>query len=506
MTGQSTHPLFPTSAHTSVFESPLLSAHGREQVANQFIMAFALPGIDVTSELRDVICSDFEFDGTRAGIIDQTISVTFLPSIFGSDAGVSPSAYPQGPSDRQTPGLHIPSHSAITPHPFADYCTPSISAFGHIQHSPTTPFNLNHLWGGGSSRPHTPGEHGPVVIGSGVRPFTTSISSLSHNDSAPLSIKNEDDYNLRPNSVFAGAEHAGGSNFSRLKMPLDAILPHWGSEGLGRSTVSKFLWGLLHPRAVLKQLCTIHLRLMSRLEFNDAGHIIRHEDTWGLRETIEGIIPFASLIYALERRIVGYITSWAIEKGFSLSAALSPLAIEAPMTDPQSEAALLSAHKHDRQFAADDAAYALLGRPHGLTLRQHEIFQTVSRSRAPSPSRFCWHSSHSQSATPYVMGTRARARSSTSLYGSRAASTENLVGLSAGAGPQPYFATGYERGADKELPPDSSARYRGLNKHLEGGRPSSIAFAPPSESVGSTVYDCSDEHGRSKAPDCDSDL
>jgi hypothetical protein len=44
-----------------VFESPLLSAHGREQIANQFIMAFSLPGLDVRSELRDVICSDFEF-------------------------------------------------------------------------------------------------------------------------------------------------------------------------------------------------------------------------------------------------------------------------------------------------------------------------------------------------------------------------------------------------------------------------------------------------------------
>jgi len=44
-----------------VFLNPLLAAHGRAQIANQFIMAFALPGMDVTSELRDVICSDFEF-------------------------------------------------------------------------------------------------------------------------------------------------------------------------------------------------------------------------------------------------------------------------------------------------------------------------------------------------------------------------------------------------------------------------------------------------------------
>lgn len=475
----------------AVFESPLLAAKGREQVANQFIMAFALPGMDVTSELRDVICSDFEFDGTRAGIIDQTISVTFLPSIFGSDNSVPPSAAVSIPRDGHSHSAH-PGHAGITPHPFADYRTPGASAFGPSQHSPTTPFSLSSLWAGGSSRPHTPG-----ATTSGIRPFTTPAPRQDGGQSA--SVDDElTGHGLAPATVFASAEQTGGGGVSRLKMPSDAVAPHWAHDGgLGRSTVANLLWGLFHPRAMLKRLCTINLRLMSRLEFNDAGHIVRHEDTWGVRETIEGTIPFASLLYALERRVVGYITSWAVDKGFSLSAALSPRGAIAAQPHGEGgrgdEVALYDRKDHD--YTANDAAHALLGRSRGTTYMQHENFQTISRSRAPSPTRFGWGGSHSHAGTPYVTGTRSRARSSASLYGSRAASSDNLVGMAGGSaggggggGSMPYFgtATGYERGADKELPPDSSARYRGaLNKRLEGGRSNSITSAPPHELAGS---------------------
>ena len=66
-----------------VFDSPLVTAQGRERIMHQFALAFAISGLCVRSELRDVICSDFEFDGTRAGIIDQVITVSFLPSLLG---------------------------------------------------------------------------------------------------------------------------------------------------------------------------------------------------------------------------------------------------------------------------------------------------------------------------------------------------------------------------------------------------------------------------------------
>lgn len=569
----------------AIFESPLLAAKGREQIANQFIMAFALPGLDVTSELRDVICSDFEFDGTRAGIIDQTISVTILPSVFGRNTptfrgpgtsapgGVGsnvggnggaggPSGYPSGttPFPRTSGYPSHGGHSAVTPHPFADYRTPGASAFNHHPsgattqgHSPTTPFSLSSLWGGGgSSRPHTPG--GFFSSGgagsSGIRPFTSSnAGQVHHRTSTPPSVNggyddDDDDDNIHgPVTAYATAEAVGGgqvSQTSRLRMPLGAITPHWGSEGLGRSTVASFLWSLFHPRAVLKSLCTIHLRLMSRLEFNDAGQIVRHEDTWGVRETIEGTIPFASLIYALERRVVGYIASWAVDKGFSLSSALHPRAIAGAVHE--SDVALL-----DRKdaggggVAATDAAHALLGRGRGhftgggsnsgAFMPPHDMYQTISRSRAPSPSRLSGWVSGSVSATPYVTGTRSRARSSAgSLYGgSRATSTDNLVGLGAsasgpsggggggpsgggaGGGSSAYFASRDSMSFDRDLPPDSSARYRtSLNKRIEGGRANSAASAPPHEMAGSsssatttTDEDYAAVAMRARAPDRD---
>lgn len=538
------------------FESPLLSAKGREQIANQFIMAFALPGLDVTSELRDVICSDFEFDGTRAGIIDQTISVTILPSIFGRStptfppgrgtsgrsAGSTPYTHPGGRSGGEGSSYPYHSHSTITPHPFADYRTPGASAFHGTAtqgHSPTTPFSLSSLWGGGgSSRPHTPGGFFSSSAGagsSGIRPFTSS-NAAHHRTSTPSSVhggddEDDDDDHYGPVTAYATAEDVGGgqtSANSRLRMPFGAVTPHWGSEGLGRSTVASFLWSLFHPRAVLKNLCTIHLRLMSRLEFNDAGQIVRHEDTWGVRETIEGTIPFASLIYALERRVVGYIASWAVGKGFSLSSALHPRAISGPVQD--TDVALLD-RKERVAGAADDAAHALLGRGRGGSATpffSHDghHFQTISRSRAPSPSRLSGWMNGSVSATPYVTGTRSRARSTTgSLYGgSRTTSTDNLVGLNnlpgggGGGGPMApgagsssaYFASANSHGFDRDLPPDSSARYRAsLNKRIEGGRSNSAASAPPHElagSVGAPSVDDDYHSTKTRAPDRDPSL
>jgi hypothetical protein len=369
----------------AIFESPLLAAKGREQVANQFIMAFALPGLDVTSELRDVICSDFEFDGTRAGIIDQTISVTILPSIFGSSSSSSKSpggasgtgnhSHFAGPhTGTETPGytLHSAHPSSFTPHPFADYKTPGASAFSHPhtqQHSPTTPFSIASLWGGASSsRPHTPGGG---LAHSHMRPFTSSAHPK--NDTPPGALSQDDgsEEDHGPVTSFATAEEAGGGTVSKSRMPIDAVTPHWASQGLGRSTVGTLLWSLFHPRAALKNMCTINLRLMSRLEFNDEGHIVRHEDTWGLRETIEGTIPFASLVYALERRVVGYIASWAVAKGFALSSALHPWAIDGPVN--QTDMTLYERqHPKQHQRNADEAAHALLGRRRGSGFHQHE--------------------------------------------------------------------------------------------------------------------------------------
>lgn len=275
----------------AVFESPLLAAKGREQIANQFIMAFSLPGMDVTSELRDVICSDFEFDGTRAGIIDQTLNVTFLPKLFGAETqtyAASQSQYAQEAAADQanndyaagssTPGYTLQS-AGVTPHPFGNYSQAHTPAGGigsmfsrftsSRPHSPTTPFSMSNLWG--TSRPHTPG------VGhssSAIRPLSTA-SAQPPRPSTPPSVNGDDEdedtgrshstihpSHMDETSHFMSANEAGGGQMTRLRMPYDAVKPHWTSDGLGRASVRAILWGILHPRSVLKSLCTIQLRLM----------------------------------------------------------------------------------------------------------------------------------------------------------------------------------------------------------------------------------------------------
>ena len=485
----------------AVFESPLLSAHGRDQIANQFIMAFALPGMDVQSELRDVICSDFEFDGTRAGIIDHTITVTLLPALFGSSAP-KPSPDPGASDVNRTPRASYPlSASAfpMTPHPFIDYgANSAYSRVASHPHSPTTPFSISSIWGG--SRPHTPG-HGASA--SGIRPLSGTSAHPTH---TPPSVNGEDVDSSTSSSATAQAmlhTLTNGSNThhyvdaemvqqqlaSRPPIPADALTPHWTSEGLGRQTLRTLLWSLFHPRAVLRSLCSIQLRVMSRLEFNDAGLIVRHEDTWGLRETIEGVIPFASLIYSIERRLVGFLVSWAIAKGFKISAALLRKAIPGGTSSGSTE---LEAHSSSSggggYQVSQHEAEAMFTQPHmhsAYGRGSGREFQTISRSRAPSPSRFRFGSGAGDTrASGTVTGTRSRARSlvgSHSIASSRAMSTDNLMQHFAAANAGPATAGVVESTRrSAELPPDSSAKFRERSaKRIDGGRTMSANSAPP---------------------------
>ncbi|KAJ1584399.1 hypothetical protein NDA12_006584 [Ustilago hordei] len=474
----------------AVFESPLLSAHGRDQIANQFIMAFALPGMDVQSELRDVICSDFEFDGTRAGIIDHTITVTFFPSLFGS-SNSKPTPDPDASDVNRTPRASYPysasasaSASAfpMTPHPFIDYANSAYSRIAQSHpHSPTTPFSIASIWGG--SRPHTPG-HAPSaggLNGNGIRPLSGTANtppSVNGEDSDPPSSSTLHNLSHGNNAHhYIDAETVQQQLGSRPSIPADALTPHWTSEGLGRQTFRTLIWSLFHPRAVLKSLCSVQLRVMSRLEFNDAGLIVRHEDTWGLRETIEGVIPFASLIYSIERRLLGFLVSWAIAKGFKISAALLRKAIPGGSSWTELEAhSSLGGHQISQHEAEAMFTHAHLPHHHGLHGgRGGRELQTISRSRAPSPSRFRFDSRPGGTVT----GTRSRARSlvgSHSIASSRAISTDNLVQHFASA--TNTLQVESRRSAD--LPPDSSAKFRDRSaKRIDGGRATSTNSAPP---------------------------
>lgn len=493
----------------AVFESPLLSAHGRTQIANQFMMAFALPGMDVRSELRDVICSDFEFDGTRAGIIDHTITVTFFPWLFGSSSS-KPTPDPNASDVNRTPrASHPMSASAypMTPHPFIDYgASSAYPRFASRPHSPTTPFSISSIWGG--SRPHTPG-HPPSAGGaSGIRPLS---GTSAHPANTPPSVNGEDfdasasssatpTANAMLNSLTNGSgntHHYVDAEMvqqqqqqldTRPPIPADALTPHWTSEGLGRQTLRTLLWSLFHPRAVLKSLFSIQLRVMSRLEFNDAGLIVRHEDTWGLRETIEGVVPFASLVYSVERRLVGFLVSWAIAKGFKISSALLRKAIPGGMSTELEARRSSAAGEAGGYHVGQHEAEAMLAHPHlhhaGFGRTPGRECQTISRSRAPSPSRFRFGSGAGGGGDyRTVTGTRSRDRSlagSHSIASSRAMSTDNLAQHFASATGGASALPGESR-RSAELPPDSSAKFRERTaKRIDGGRASSTNSAPAS--------------------------
>lgn len=67
---------------------------------------------------------------------------------------------------------------------------------------------------------------------------------------------------------------------------------------------------MLHPSHALRMLLSVELRLLSRLEFNEAGRIVHHEDTWSARELIEGIFPFLSLFSYVWRMFTGLLVTW----------------------------------------------------------------------------------------------------------------------------------------------------------------------------------------------------
>ncbi|KAL9934640.1 hypothetical protein V8E36_006415 [Tilletia maclaganii] len=509
----------------AVFESPLLQARGREQIVNQFKMAFALPGMDVQSELRDVICSDFEFDGTRAGIIDHTLTITLFPTLFGpstyagsggasatgfgdrsgvyaSQFGGAPrsaggglqagaSSYFRGPqsvpaSAGGASSFTVPGSSYFHQmHPF----TPISAAqtpYPHGAHSTST----FHLSGGGKdeeedarslsasrrrsevSKHRQPASAGddqdddmdPERDGETGRQFAYLGTGGSYSGHAGSIAGDEDtsgELSFSTSGNPRGGGHGGSEVQQRPAMPADAVVPHWSASGFGRASIRAFVWGLFHPRAALKALCSFQIRVMTRLEFNDNGMIVRHEDMWSVREAIEGIVPFAGLVYALERRIVGFLVSWAVASGLTISQLLLSRAFDshAELENQKNEHLGLSqsgwtgmggdgaAHEverallqhqqrmdRERERAPSSATHS---RQQTVSMQGDAYpYATFSRSRAPSPTRRFGSISGGASSTNLVTGTRSRARS---LIGSnphlRAASTQNLLQFSSSAYP-----------------------------------------------------------------------
>ncbi|GAA5879288.1 hypothetical protein JCM3774_006425 [Rhodotorula dairenensis] len=71
------------------------------------------------------------------------------------------------------------------------------------------------------------------------------------------------------------------------------------------------LWRALSPRSIASSLATVHLKIHTRLLFNEEGRIISHEDTWGLKEIVEGVFPLGAHLYAVNRQGLGWVASLA---------------------------------------------------------------------------------------------------------------------------------------------------------------------------------------------------
>ncbi|KAK4054814.1 hypothetical protein OIV83_000738 [Microbotryomycetes sp. JL201] len=80
--------------------------------------------------------------------------------------------------------------------------------------------------------------------------------------------------------------------------------------GVSRYPLSRFL-GKLSPRNIASTLTTVHLKLHTKLVFNEQGKVIEHEDTWGLKEIVEGVFPILGTVYALQRQGMAYLGGMA---------------------------------------------------------------------------------------------------------------------------------------------------------------------------------------------------
>lgn len=109
-------------------------------------------------------------------------------------------------------------------------------------------------------------------------------------------------YSSLPSTPYMTPTPLPGSPFSRTHPVTGKSSALWPIQALISA---------LNPRAVLSTLTTLHLKLHTRLRFNENGKIIQHEDTWGLKETIEGVFPILAHLYELQRRGVGSIATGA---------------------------------------------------------------------------------------------------------------------------------------------------------------------------------------------------
>ncbi|GAA97112.1 uncharacterized protein L969DRAFT_96993 [Mixia osmundae IAM 14324] len=94
------------------------------------------------------------------------------------------------------------------------------------------------------------------------------------------------------------------ASFAEFRSPEHEEAPMAARPWPIRAAVSLF-----HPKRIVSALTSVQLKVVTRLEFNEAGRITFHEDTWGIKEAIEGLIPVIGSVYYFERKLAGVLSS-----------------------------------------------------------------------------------------------------------------------------------------------------------------------------------------------------
>jgi len=73
-------------------------------------------------------------------------------------------------------------------------------------------------------------------------------------------------------------------------------------------TPTERLVARLYPSRMLASLTSAHIKIQTRVDFNERGKVVRHEDILGIKELLEGI-NFLRPLYHIQRRANGAATS-----------------------------------------------------------------------------------------------------------------------------------------------------------------------------------------------------
>ncbi|KAH8929143.1 hypothetical protein BT69DRAFT_1276565 [Atractiella rhizophila] len=260
----------------AVFENPITCAIGRDLITRHFGLLALVPG-RLWSEIVDVCESDY-YDHTRLMILTHVLHISLFPAR-------------QDPKSKSTPSVKRLNRS-ISTISFGSFSGPlyRYRAAGSTYHpsAPATPF------------PQTPQGYGTPD-----HYFSRSRSQSIRSQAPPVLSPCEEE--STPHFSSEHEREASSKRRARKRSTLKSNLRFC-------LLILPFVLFLMFIRWIFGPV-TIHLKLHTRLVFNESGKICHHEDVWGVREFVEAFVlpnKVGRLFYGVWRRLVGESVGIAI--------------------------------------------------------------------------------------------------------------------------------------------------------------------------------------------------